>query len=111
MAAIVTAYELACGLAHLHSLDIVHGDLSGFNVMLSSAGEHAADAGRGFSVRVGDFGLARDLGVLSKVETRTYGECGWRAGCVGDGWGDDRRRVTGACICKGMHFQQEVSPG
>jgi serine/threonine protein kinase len=38
-AILATAAEVAAGMAALHRQDMVHGDLSGFNVMLSSSGE------------------------------------------------------------------------
>ena len=39
-------------MAYLHSLGIVHGDLSAFNVMLSTSGEDAGLGGRGFVAKV-----------------------------------------------------------
>lgn len=39
------------------------------NVLLSSS----TDNRHKFCAKVADFGLARDLGVVSRVETRTYG--------------------------------------
>jgi serine/threonine protein kinase len=39
------------------------------NVLLTSSDSHP----HGFSAKVADFGLARNLDVTSKVETRTYG--------------------------------------
>ncbi len=49
-----TAAEIAAGLAALHAADVVHGDLSAFNVMLSSHGSGALAGGRGFVAKVGD---------------------------------------------------------
>ena len=50
--------EIAGGLAYLHGRGIVHGDLSANNVMLSSRDGTA----RGFSAKVGDFGVSRLVG-------------------------------------------------
>ncbi|RMZ55904.1 hypothetical protein APUTEX25_003982, partial [Auxenochlorella protothecoides] len=68
-----TLCEVASALAHLHALGVVHGDLTGSNVLLCSAAR-APDDGRGWHAKVSDFGLARELpagGVLSNV--RIYG--------------------------------------
>ena len=48
---LLTALELAKALAYLHRLDIMHGDLTGGNVMLTSAPVTQADP-RGFTVKV-----------------------------------------------------------
>lgn len=48
---LLTALELAKALAYLHRLDILHGDLTGGNVMLTSAPTTANDP-RGFTVKV-----------------------------------------------------------
>lgn len=55
---LATAAEIAAGMLHLHSQGIVHGDLSGFNVLLSSADPSAAVGQRGFVAKVADFGEA-----------------------------------------------------
>lgn len=55
---LLTALELAGALAYLHRLDIMHGDLTGGNVMLHSAPATEQDQ-RGFTVKVADFGLSR----------------------------------------------------
>ena len=47
----------------------MHGDLSGGNILLTSGTQNA----HGFSAKVSDFGLARDLDVLSKIQTKTTG--------------------------------------
>jgi tRNA A-37 threonylcarbamoyl transferase component Bud32 len=39
-------------MSYLHDLDIVHGGLSSFNVLLTSASTEAARASRGFSAKV-----------------------------------------------------------
>lgn len=48
---LLTALELATALAYLHRLDIMHGDLTGGNVMLHSAPLTPEDP-RGFTVKV-----------------------------------------------------------
>ena len=48
---LLTALELAGALAYLHRLDIMHGDLTGGNVMLHSAPATEQDQ-RGFTVKV-----------------------------------------------------------
>jgi serine/threonine-protein kinase RIO1 len=48
-----TALEVARGLAALHAADIVHGDLSAYNVLLSCDGVEALAGGRGFVAKVG----------------------------------------------------------
>jgi len=48
---LLTALELAEALAYLHRLDIMHGDLTGGNVMLHSAPVTEQDS-RGFTVKV-----------------------------------------------------------
>ncbi|KIZ02534.1 Mitogen-activated protein kinase kinase kinase 11 [Monoraphidium neglectum] len=60
-------------MSYLHDLDIVHGGLSSFNVLLTSASTEAARASRGFSAKVSDFGVARCLDHKSRVETATHG--------------------------------------
>jgi len=62
--------DVAAGLAYLHGLGIVHGDLSTANVLLKST---AADA-RGFVCKVSDFGLSRLLADrATHVSTKSYG--------------------------------------
>ncbi|KIY92650.1 Mitogen-activated protein kinase kinase kinase [Monoraphidium neglectum] len=73
LAVLATAREIASGMAYLHSQNVIHGDLSAFNVMLSSAAPGAALCGRGFVAKVADFGLSRVLDCGSKIQTSTYG--------------------------------------
>ncbi|GFR42473.1 hypothetical protein Agub_g3381 [Astrephomene gubernaculifera] len=72
-AVLATAIELASALSYLHSKDIVHGDLSAWNVMLCTSGSTAPVGGRGFVAKIADFGLARHLDIRTKIQTRTYG--------------------------------------
>ncbi|GLI71722.1 hypothetical protein VaNZ11_017028 [Volvox africanus] len=67
LALLRTALEVAQGMCHLHSLDIVHGDLKPSNVLLQSIATVAPRSGtcrpweqdlRGFAAKVADFGLA-----------------------------------------------------
>ncbi|CAK0736720.1 hypothetical protein CVIRNUC_000792 [Coccomyxa viridis] len=63
-----TALEIASALAYLHSLNILHGDLSGGNILLTSSNKDT----RKFTCKVADFGLSR---VLSQeaISTGTFG--------------------------------------
>ena len=56
---------------YLHGAGVVHGDLKSANVLLRST---ATDA-RGFTCKLGDFGLSRlvDTGVHTHISTKTYG--------------------------------------
>ena len=56
-------------MAYLHGLDILHGDLSGNNILLACN----SDDERGFTAKVADFGMARMLGEGEVVETRAMG--------------------------------------
>lgn len=51
-ALLATALEVAEALAALHAHGVVHGDLTPSNVLLSSKGDLASKAGRGFVVKV-----------------------------------------------------------
>ncbi|KAL3144130.1 hypothetical protein ABBQ32_003920 [Trebouxia sp. C0010 RCD-2024] len=66
---IITAIEIASAMAYLHGLDILHGDLSGNNILLACN----SDDERGFTAKVADFGMARMLGEGEVVETRAMG--------------------------------------
>ncbi|KAK9915620.1 hypothetical protein WJX75_001643 [Coccomyxa subellipsoidea] len=66
---LAVALEIAQGMSFLHERNVVHGDLTGGNVLLTSSEEQP----HGFTAKVADFGLARNLAIQSKVETRTYG--------------------------------------
>ncbi|MEW5300051.1 MAG: hypothetical protein WDW36_003011 [Sanguina aurantia] len=72
-AILTTAHEIASAMCFLHSRGVIHGDLSAWNVLLSASGPSASAGGRGFVAKIADFGLARDLDVRTKIQTRTYG--------------------------------------
>lgn len=55
-------------MTYLHSLDILHGDLTGGNILLVSSNKDK----RGFIAKVADFGLSRVLSAEA-VSTGTYG--------------------------------------
>ncbi|KAK9915712.1 hypothetical protein WJX75_003037 [Coccomyxa subellipsoidea] len=63
-----TALEIASALAYLHNINILHGDLSGGNILLTSSSKDH----RKFTCKVADFGLSR---VLSQeaISTGTFG--------------------------------------
>lgn len=61
-----TALDIASAMHYVHERDIVHGDLNGNNVLLTS---HEA----AFIALVADFGLSRSLGLLTQNITRTIG--------------------------------------
>eukprot|EP00891_Asterochloris_glomerata_P008248 jgi/Astpho2/8248/e_gw1.00122.114.1_t len=67
----MTALEVASAMAFLHSHDIIHGDLSGGNVMLTSSDTSL----HGFCAKVADFGLARweDNSLAHRAEQNQYG--------------------------------------
>ncbi|KAI8472537.1 MAG: kinase-like domain-containing protein [Monoraphidium minutum] len=73
IAVLTTAHEIALGARYLHSLDVIHGDLSPFNVLLASTGAGDGGAARGFSAKLSDFGLSRSMDHHSKIQTATYG--------------------------------------
>lgn len=53
MAAVVsTAVEVASALLYLHSHGVVHGDLSAWNVLLTTSGPSANLGDRGFTAKV-----------------------------------------------------------
>lgn len=64
-----TAKEIASAMLHLHNSNILHGDLSGGNVLLVSSEK---DLERGWYAKVGDFGLSRVL-TAEAISTGTYG--------------------------------------
>ncbi|KAK9822810.1 hypothetical protein WJX81_001964 [Elliptochloris bilobata] len=62
--------EIASGMAYLHSLGVLHGDLKVENVLLKSQGGDA----RLFTCKLGDFGMSRLLeGNATHLSTQTYG--------------------------------------
>ncbi|KAG0701065.1 kinase-like domain-containing protein [Suillus ampliporus] len=54
--------QVAAGLSYLHGKDIVHGDLTGTNVLVDSAGR----------LRLADFGLSM---ILAEAENATFNSC------------------------------------
>lgn len=67
---LATAKEIAGAMCYLHSLGILHGDLTGNNILLSTSDKDE----RGFTVKVADFGLSRVLAAgVERISTRTYG--------------------------------------
>eukprot|EP00878_Enallax_costatus_P010057 GHUV01010498.1.p1 GENE.GHUV01010498.1~~GHUV01010498.1.p1 ORF type:complete len:719 (+),score=216.73 GHUV01010498.1:179-2335(+) len=65
-----TAREIAGALSYLHSKNILHGDLTGSNVLLTVT----AEGSRGWMAKVSDFGLSRLISNEAPIiETRTYG--------------------------------------
>ena len=72
-----TAWEVASALHYLHSQGIIHGDLTAWNIMLSSVAgtvSSGSEPGRSnFIAKVADFGLSRSMDTRSKIKTRTYG--------------------------------------
>ncbi|KAK9837249.1 hypothetical protein WJX81_001439 [Elliptochloris bilobata] len=67
--ALALAAQIASAMAFLHANSIVHGDLTGGNVLLASA----PGSPIGVCAKVADFGLSRNMDVQTRVETRTYG--------------------------------------
>lgn len=67
-AIMATAKEVAAGMAYLHSDDILHGDLTAGNILLTSATKDE----RQFVTKIADFGLSRELTDTS-ISTGTYG--------------------------------------
>ncbi|KAL0026103.1 hypothetical protein WJX79_010637 [Trebouxia sp. C0005] len=65
---LATVREVASGMAHLHSMNILHGDLTSLNVLLASSDID----NRGFIAKVADFGLSRVCDE-AQIETKTYG--------------------------------------
>jgi serine/threonine protein kinase len=69
IAVLQTLQEVAAAMHYLHSQGIVHGDLTGGNVLLTSSDKDA----RGFSAKVVDFGLSRVCGESGYLQTNTMG--------------------------------------
>ncbi len=63
-----TARDVAAAMTFLHSMDMLHGDLTGSNVMLCSS---EADR-RGFIAKVADFGFTRIVETRN-IKTKTHG--------------------------------------
>jgi len=56
---LATLHDIASGLAYLHAVGIVHGDLKPANVLLRSCARDGA--GRAFTALLADFGLSKSL--------------------------------------------------
>eukprot|EP00775_Hariotina_reticulata_P004061 gene4061-4308_t len=65
----LTAYEVASAMSYIHAQDVLHLDLSGGNVLLTSF----AGNPHGFTAKVTDFGLARNLDLRVKCSPGRYG--------------------------------------
>ncbi|KAG2489421.1 hypothetical protein HYH03_012059 [Edaphochlamys debaryana] len=65
---ILTAREVAAAMTYLHSRNILHGDLTGSNVLLTASDRDE----RHFTAKVADFGLSRVL-QGEAITTRSYG--------------------------------------
>ncbi|KAF9260166.1 kinase-like protein, partial [Marasmius fiardii PR-910] len=63
------AYDVACGLSYLHGEDIVHGDLKGVNILITSE----------LRASIGDFGLSRISATqtLCSETSRSKGTTRW----------------------------------
>jgi len=72
-AVLATAYEMASALNYLHSHGIIHGDLSAWNVLLTSQSPTVERGTRGFAAKIADFGMARALDIRTRIQTKTYG--------------------------------------
>ncbi|GIL61223.1 hypothetical protein Vafri_15628 [Volvox africanus] len=83
-AVLATAQDIAAAVAHLHSHDVVHGDLSAVNILLQSVRQQGDgskrndvpvdSSGRGFVAKVSDFGLSMQLKRTNEaVKTGAYG--------------------------------------
>lgn len=63
-----TALEIASAMSYCHGLNILHGDLTGNNVLLVSSNRDP----RGFVAKVTDFGLSRVV-QETVIKTETFG--------------------------------------
>ncbi|GAB4814749.1 hypothetical protein N2152v2_001795 [Parachlorella kessleri] len=68
VAVLQTLQEIAAALQYLHEHNVVHGDLTGGNVLLTTSDKDA----RGFTAKVVDFGLSR-VCTEQYLRTRTLG--------------------------------------
>lgn len=69
IAVLQTLQEIAAAMQYLHSHHIIHGDLTGGNVLLTSSDKDA----RGFTAKVVDFGLSRFCAGDDGLKTKTMG--------------------------------------
>lgn len=68
-AVLATALQLASALTYLHDQDVIHGDLAGGNILLTSDDSQP----HGLSCKVADFGLSRELNFQTRLMTASYG--------------------------------------
>ena len=68
---LATLHDIASGLAYLHAVGIVHGDLKPANILLRSRARDGV--GRAFSALVADFGLSRVLATAPGASPRPPG--------------------------------------
>eukprot|EP00873_Tetraselmis_striata_P024266 jgi/Tetstr1/444530/TSEL_032408.t1 len=60
--ALMLAHDVACGMQHIHSQNIIHGDLKALNVLLTSSMRKTAASGSpNVLAKVADFGLSERL--------------------------------------------------
>jgi serine/threonine protein kinase len=69
IAVLQTLQEVAAAMQYLHAHDIIHGDLTGGNVLLTASDKDS----RGFTAKVVDFGLSRLVEGEAALSTRTMG--------------------------------------
>eukprot|EP00198_Chlamydomonas_reinhardtii_P013507 XP_001702844.1 predicted protein [Chlamydomonas reinhardtii] len=92
LALLLTAQELAQGMAHLHGLDILHGDLKPTNVLLKGSPCQFAPTGaagvngftcidpRGYNSKIADLGLARPcIGDTTELTSDQWGALAYLA--------------------------------
>lgn len=76
-AVVATAREIASAMAYLHHEGILHGDLTGSNVLLTASSEPlGGDTGedkRKFTAKVSDFGLSHLVSDDDSISTTCYG--------------------------------------
>ena len=67
MHVLMSLMDIASGMAYLHSVGILHGDLKSANVLLKST---ATDL-RGYSCKIADFGCGMAQYILCSAVLRT----------------------------------------
>lgn len=69
IAVLQTLQEIAAAMYYLHNHSILHGDLTGGNVLLTASDKDS----RGFTAKVVDFGLSRVMTGSAELTTKTMG--------------------------------------